>query len=66
MSRGNVTILGAGLCGALLSIVLARRGIKVTMLERAPDPRETKAVGGRSINLAMAARGIRGLKHAGV
>jgi kynurenine 3-monooxygenase len=66
MSRGSVTILGAGLCGALLSIVLARRGIRVTMLERAPDPRQTEAVGGRSINLAMAARGIRGLKHAGV
>ena len=66
MNRNNVTILGAGLCGALLAIVLARRGIKVTMLERSPDPRTTEAVGGRSINLAMAARGIRGLKHAGV
>ncbi|MGI9260673.1 MAG: FAD-dependent oxidoreductase, partial [Woeseiaceae bacterium] len=66
MSRSSVTILGAGLCGALLSIVLARRGIKVTVLERAPDPRKTEAVGGRSINLAMSARGIRALKHAGV
>lgn len=66
MSRSSVTILGAGLCGALLSIVLARRGIKVTVLERAPDPRNTRAVGGRSINLAMSARGIRGLKHADV
>lgn len=66
MNRSNVTILGAGLCGALLAIILARRGIEVTMLERAPDPREVLAVGGRSINLAMAARGIRGLKHAGV
>jgi len=66
MNRNSVTILGAGLCGALLAIVLARRGIKVTMLERSPDPRTTEAVGGRSINLAMAARGIRGLKHAGV
>lgn len=36
------------------------------MLERAPDPRVTDAVGGRSINLAMAARGIRGLRYAGV
>lgn len=66
MSRSSVTILGAGLCGALLSIVLARRGIKVTVLERAPDPRSTAAAGGRSINLAMSARGIRGLRHAGV
>ena len=67
MKRSNsVTILGAGLCGALLAIILSRRGIKVTLLERAPDPREVDAVGGRSINLAMAARGIRGLKYAGV
>ena len=67
MKRSNsVTILGAGLCGALLAIILSRRGIKVTLLERAPDPRTVDAVGGRSINLAMAARGIRGLKYAGV
>lgn len=66
MNRSSVTILGAGLCGALLAIVLARRGLKVTMLERSPDPRTTDIAGGRSINLALAARGIRGLKHAGV
>ena len=66
MNRNSVTILGAGLCGALLSIILARRGIKVTLLERAPDPRTTEVTGGRSINLAMAARGIRGLRYAGV
>jgi kynurenine 3-monooxygenase len=66
MNRNNVTILGAGLCGALLAIILARRGIKVTLLERTADPRHAEAAGGRSINLAMAARGIRGLKHAGV
>ncbi len=66
MSRNSVTILGAGLCGSLLSIVLARRGMKMTVLDQRPDPRTTAAVGGRSINLAMSARGIRGLKHAGV
>ncbi len=64
MRKNSVTILGAGLCGALLSIILARRGIKVTLLDRRPDPRKTEAEGGRSINLAMAARGIRGLKYA--
>ncbi|MDH5345406.1 MAG: FAD-dependent monooxygenase [Gammaproteobacteria bacterium] len=66
MRRNSVTVLGAGLCGALLSIILARRGIRVTLLERAPDPRKVEPEGGRSINLAMAARGIRGLRHAGV
>ena len=66
MSSDSVTILGAGLCGSLLSIVLARRGIEVTILDQRPDPRSTEAAGGRSINLAMSARGIRGLRHAGV
>jgi kynurenine 3-monooxygenase len=66
MSSKHVTILGAGLCGALLSIILARRGMRVTMLERDPDPRKVTVRGGRSINLAMAARGIRGLRYAGV
>lgn len=66
MRRSAVTILGGGLCGALLSIVLARRGMSVTVLERGPDPRRREATGGRSINLAMSARGIRGLKYAGV
>ena len=66
MQRNAVTILGGGLCGALLSIILARRGMSVTVLERGPDPRGQEATGGRSINLAMSARGIRGLKYAGV
>ena len=37
MSRSKATILGGGLCGALLAIMLARRGMKVTLLERQPD-----------------------------
>lgn len=66
MRKDNVTILGGGLCGSLLSILLARRGMKVTLLERRPDPRKEGDVGGRSINLVVSARGIRALKHAGV
>jgi kynurenine 3-monooxygenase len=66
MKENSVTILGAGLCGSLLAIILARRNIRVTLFEKSSDPRVADAVGGRSINLAMAARGIRGLRHAGV
>jgi len=66
MKKDKATILGGGLCGSLLSIVLARRGIKVILLERQADPRKDGATGGRSINLAMSSRGIRALKHAGV
>jgi kynurenine 3-monooxygenase len=54
------------LCGSLLAIILARRGIKATVLERGPDPRTTAVPAGRSINLALSSRGIRALKHAGI
>jgi kynurenine 3-monooxygenase len=63
---GPVTILGAGCTGPLLGLLLARRGFKVRILERRPDPRREPPAGGRSINLALAARGLQGLKLAGL
>jgi kynurenine 3-monooxygenase len=65
-SAGGVNVIGAGLAGSLLAILLARRGLRVTVYERRADPRHFIADSGRSINLALAARGIRGLKLAGV
>ena len=65
-SAAGVNIIGAGLAGSLLAILLAKRGFKVTVYERRPDPRVQVVDGGRSINLALAARGIRGLQLAGV
>ena len=65
-SAGGVNIIGAGLAGSLLAILLAKRGFKVTVYERRPDPRIQVVDRGRSINMALAARGIRGLKLAGV
>jgi len=62
----GINIVGAGLAGSLLAILLARRGFKVTVYERRPDPRVANAERGRSINMALAARGIRGLTLAGV
>lgn len=61
-----VNIIGAGLAGTLLAIMLARRGHTVIVRERRKDPRVTSEERGRSINLALAARGIRALEHAGV
>lgn len=61
-----VTIIGAGLAGALLAILLRRQGYRVRVYERLPDMRLTPAHTGRSINLALAARGIRALEMAGV
>jgi kynurenine 3-monooxygenase len=61
-----VSIVGAGLAGSLLALLLARRGYAVTLYERRADPRIAAAEEGRSINLALAARGIRALERAGV
>jgi kynurenine 3-monooxygenase len=65
--RGRaVNIVGAGLAGALLALLLARRGLSVNLYERRPDPRQAQPERGRSINLALAARGRRALEQAGV
>lgn len=62
----SITIAGAGLAGALLATLLARNGWKVEVLERRPDPRVKGYEGGRSINLALAERGLHGLRLAGL
>lgn len=62
----HVTVVGAGLAGALLAVLLARRGVRVTVYERRPDPRLAPVERGRSINLALAARGVRALRLAGL
>jgi kynurenine 3-monooxygenase len=61
-----ITVVGAGLAGALLALLLARRGLTVTLYERRADPRQVAPERGRSINLALAARGMRALERAGV
>src|SRR5689334_2338247 len=62
----RITIVGAGLVGSLLAILLARRGYKVHVVERRPDPRTGVVVGGRSINLALSDRGLLALEKAGI
>jgi kynurenine 3-monooxygenase len=62
----EVAIVGAGLAGSLLACFLARRGLDVTLLERRPDPRSAGADRGRSINLALSARGIDALERVGL
>jgi len=66
LQQHRINIVGAGLAGALLAVLLARRGFSINLYDRRPDPRTTNAEGGRSINLALAARGIRALERAGV
>jgi len=62
----KITIIGAGLAGTLLSIYLAKKGYEVEIFERRPDMRIFNSGGGKSINLALSARGIHALKEAGL
>lgn len=62
----NVTIVGAGLVGSLLSIYLAKRGYRVNIFERRGDMRRETMAAGRSINLALSDRGWRGLEGIGI
>jgi kynurenine 3-monooxygenase len=62
----TIAIVGAGPAGSLLATFLAARGLPVRVFERRPDIRYVEPRGGRSINLAVSARGIHGLRRAGL
>ena len=62
----DVLIIGAGLCGSLLALRLAQHGFNITLVEKRPDLRKVSLDAGRSINLALSDRGLRGLRLAGV
>jgi kynurenine 3-monooxygenase len=66
LGADGVAIVGAGLAGCLLATLLGRRGVAVTVYERRPDPRLTGAERGRSINLAVSARGLAALDRVGL
>jgi kynurenine 3-monooxygenase len=65
-SANDVIVVGAGLAGSLMALLMARRGSRVQLFERLADMRRTHIPAGRSINLALAARGIRALELGGV
>lgn len=62
----KVSVVGAGLVGSLLSIYLAKRGYDVNIFERRSDMRKNKGYAGKSINLALSDRGLRGLEGVGI
>ncbi|MFR9805962.1 FAD-dependent oxidoreductase [Pseudonocardia sp. RS010] len=63
---GRVAVVGAGPAGCLLAAFLGRRGVAVDLYERRPDPRAGGAERGRSINLAISARGLDALGRVGL
>lgn len=64
--QDEIAIVGAGLSGCLLACYLARRGYRVELYERRPDPRTGTAERGRSINLALSERGLDALRRIGL
>jgi kynurenine 3-monooxygenase len=64
--KPTVTIVGAGLAGALLACYLARAGRRIDLYEKRPDPRRHEQEQGRSINLALSVRGIHALREIGL
>ena len=66
MTQPAITLIGGGLVGALLAQLLARRGFAVEVFEKRADPRRAGFIGGRSINLALAERGLQALRTAGL
>ncbi len=62
----HILIAGAGLVGSLLALMLGQRGYRVTVLEKREDMRRKSLSAGRSINLALAERGINALRRAGL
>jgi kynurenine 3-monooxygenase len=66
LAGASIALVGAGPTGSLLAILLERRGANVTLYDSRPDPRRAAGPSGRSINLALADRGIHALALAGV
>ena len=66
MLNTEVSIVGAGLAGSLLAIYLTQRGLGVNLYESRSDMRLVDLDAGRSINLALANRGIRALDKVGL
>jgi kynurenine 3-monooxygenase len=64
--KKEITIIGAGLVGSLLSIYLSKRGYAVKIYERRSDMRKEQMQAGRSINLALSDRGIKALEEVGI
>jgi len=67
MEKNDISILGAGLIGSLLSIYLKKRGLDVSLYEKRVDNRSSEyKEEGRSINMALSDRGWKALEKVGL
>lgn len=66
MKDKKIVVVGGGLAGSLVSVMLGQRGYDVTVFEKRADMRAKEVDAGRSINLALAQRGIKALTAAGL
>jgi kynurenine 3-monooxygenase len=66
MQKKSVTVVGAGLVGALWSVFLAKKGYKVTLFDKRRDIRLDTVAAGKSINLALSDRGWKALDAVGL
>ena len=62
----KIVVAGSGLVGSLTALRLLQRGFDVELFESRPDMRSAAISAGRSINLALSHRGIRGLERCGI
>ncbi len=61
----RVAVVGAGLGGTMMTLYLARRGYRVVLIERHPDPR-LEPVALASMNLGLSRRAKDALAHVGL
>jgi kynurenine 3-monooxygenase len=61
--NGPTLVIGGGIAGAYMAALLGQRGEQVTVFDSRPDPRSEAGAGGRSINLAIAERGLAALRQ---
>lgn len=59
-------VIGSGLAGTLMALYLAQNHYQVKLYERRPDMRRVSLPAGRSINLALSARGLHALDEVGL
>jgi len=64
--KKNISVMGSGLVGAMIAVILNRKGNNVTVYEKRPDLRKVKWEDGRTINLALSERGWNALRVLGL